>query len=265
MIREKLIDKKIGQGKFRWRSHEVSRIEGLSDAVFGFAITLLVVSLEVPKTFNELSQLMSGFGAFAISFVLLFLVWFNQHKFFRRYGLQDGPTVWLNAALLFVVLFYVYPLKFLFTFLVDRFTGGHGEIRLANGNVEEMISSSEQMGTLMLIFSVGYFAVFAVFVLLHLHAYRKREALELNTIERFDTVSSIQESALNCAVALGSIGIVLIGGARYASFAGMIYMLTGVVMAAHGFVMGSRRQKLVQQEQSKPGSGASLEPELVNE
>ena len=247
MIREKLIDKKVGQGQFRWRSHEVSRIEGLSDAVFGFAITLLVVSLEVPKTFSELSQLMSGFGAFAISFVLLFLVWFNQHKFFRRYGLQDGPTVWLNAALLFVILFYVYPLKFLFTFLVDRFTGGHGEIRLPNGNVEEMISSNDQMGTLMLIFSIGYFAVFAVFVLLHLHAYRKREMLELNTVERFDTISSIQESGLNCAIALLSIGIVLIGGARYSSFAGIIYMLTGVVMTVHGYVMGSRRGKLVKQ------------------
>ena len=72
MLREKLIDKKVGQGQFRWRSHEVSRIEGLSDAVFGFAITLLVVSLEVPKTFTELSQMMNGFGAFAISFCSFF-------------------------------------------------------------------------------------------------------------------------------------------------------------------------------------------------
>lgn len=247
MIREKLIDKRIGQGQFRWRSNEVSRIEGLSDAVFGFAITLLVVSLEVPKTFTELAEMMNGFGAFAISFLLLFLVWFNQHKFFRRYGLQDGPTVWLNAALLFVVLFYVYPLKFLFTFLINRFTGGHGEIRLPNGNMEEMIQSPDQMGTLMLIFSLGYFAVFAVFVLLHVHAYRKREMLELNTVERFDTISSIQESGLNCAIALTSIGIVLIGGARYSGFAGMIYMLTGFVMAGHGYVMGSRRGKLVKQ------------------
>lgn len=265
MTREKLIDKKAGQGKFRWRSHEVSRIEGLSDAVFGFAITLLVVSLEVPKTFSELSQLMSGFGAFAISFVLLFLVWFNQHKFFRRYGLQDAPTVWLNAALLFVILFYVYPLKFLFTFLVDRFTGGHGEIRLPNGNVEEMIQNNGQMGTLMLIFSIGYFAVFAVFVLLYLHAYRKREMLELTRLERFDTLSSVQESSLNCGIALLSILIVLIGGARYAGWAGIIYMGTGIVMGVHGYVMGSRRQKLVKQQESDPASATTLEPELVNE
>jgi uncharacterized membrane protein len=232
--------------------------------VFGFAITLLVVSLEVPKTFTELSHMMSGFGAFAISFDLLFLVWFNQHKFFRRYGLQDGVTVWLNAALLFVVLFYVYPLKFLFTFLVNRLTGGHGEIRLANGNIEEMIQSADQMGTLMLIFSVGYFAVFVVFVLLHVHAYRKREMLELNTVERFDTRSSIQESGLNCAIALVSIGIVLIGGARYSGFAGMIYMLTGIVMGVHGYVMGSRRAKLIKESEST-ASAAALQPGLANE
>src|SRR6266699_3005025 len=115
MIREKLIDKGIGDNKkFRWRSHEISRTEGLSDAVFGFAITLLVVSLEVPRTFSELMSAMRGFGAFAICFTLLFIVWFNQYKFFRRYGLEDGTTLLLNAILLFVVLFYVYPLKFVF-------------------------------------------------------------------------------------------------------------------------------------------------------
>jgi Endosomal/lysosomal potassium channel TMEM175 len=244
MIRQTLINKNIGKNRFRWRSHEISRIEGLSDAVFGFAITLLVVSLEVPKTFRELAETMNGFGAFAASFLLLFLVWFNQHKFFRRYGLQDATTVWLNAALLFVILFYVYPLKFLFSFLIDRFTGGHGEVRLPNGNVVEMIESDTQMGTLMLIFGFGYLAVFGVFVLLHLHAYRKREQLELTEIERFDTISSIQESALNCGIALVSICIVVFAGSRYSGFAGICYMMTGLVMAVHGFVMGSRRKKL---------------------
>jgi len=245
MIREKLVEKKIGKNTaFRLRSEEISRIEGLSDAVFGFAITLLVVSLEVPKTFNELASAMSGFGAFAISFALLFLVWYNQHKFFRRYGLQDTLTIILNAILLFVVLFYVYPLKFLFTFLVSRFTGGHGEVRLPNGNIESMLENDGQMGTLMLIFGIGYLAIFVVFVLLHIHAYRKKEQLELNSLETFDTVSSIQEAVLNCAIALVSISLVWFGGPRFAGFAGMAYMLTGVVMAIHGFIMGSRRRRI---------------------
>jgi len=252
MIRQKLIANDIGQnGKFRWRSHEVSRIEGLSDAVFAFAVTLLVVSLEVPKTFTELAVTMRGFGAFTISFALLFTVWFTQFKFFRRYGLQDTPTILLNAALLFVVLFYVYPLKFLFTLLVNKFTGGHGQVRLPNGALEPMIEG-DQMATLMLIFGVGYLAVFAVFILLYWHAYRKRNSLNLNELEIFDTRNSIQESALNCCVAIFSMSLVLFGGPRIAGLAGIAYMLTGVLLAANGTIMGARRRKLEKEFQAVP-------------
>jgi uncharacterized membrane protein len=245
MIREKLMEHHIGRpGDFRWRGHEISRIEGLSDAVFAFGITLLVVSLEVPKTFDELAETMHGFGAFLISFMLLFFVWFGQYKFFRRYGLRDTITVVLNAALLFVVLFYVYPLKFLFTFLVDRFTGGHGEVRLPNGNVVAMIENNEQMASLMTIFNLGYLAVFGVFVLLFWHAYRKREALELNELERFDTRESMLESALNCGIAIVSLLVLVIGGVGRAGLAGMAYMLTPIVMTLNGKIMGGRRKKL---------------------
>ena len=257
MIREPLVKRGFGKSTdFRWRSHEISRIEGLSDAVFAFAITLLVVSLEVPKTFHELAETMRGFGAFAICFVLLFTVWLTQYKFFRRYGLQDGTTVWLNGALIFVVLFYVYPLKFLFTFLVDKFTGGHGETRLADGTVTTMIDNIDQMGKLMLIFSAGYLAVFAVFVLLYLHAYRKRAELDLNPLEVFDTRNSIQESALNCGIAILSIAIILIGGSKFSGVAGMIYMLTGIVMGVHGTV-GGRRRRQMEARLSEPTAEAS--------
>ena len=59
MLRENIIKTSLGKdAAFRWRGHEISRVEGLSDAVFGFAVTLLVVSLEVPKTFNELAEIM---------------------------------------------------------------------------------------------------------------------------------------------------------------------------------------------------------------
>src|SRR5437660_11479538 len=99
MIREKLIDKGIGDNKkFRWRGHEISRIEGLSDAVFAFAVTLLVVSLEVPKTFAALMSAVRGFGASSICFTLLFIVWYHHYNFFRRYGMQDYITMLLNGV-----------------------------------------------------------------------------------------------------------------------------------------------------------------------
>jgi uncharacterized membrane protein len=258
MIRQKLIERQAGSSnKFRWRGHEPSRIEGLSDGVFAFAVTLLVISLEVPKTFEELVAAMHGFGAFAISFALLFLVWYTQYKFFRQYGLQDVPTVVLNAALLFVVLFYVYPLKFLFTFLIDKFTGGHGEVRLPNGNVVAMIENHEQMASLMVIFGAGYLAVFAVFVLLYWHAYRQRHELELNRLEVYDTISSIRECSLNCAIAITSIGFALFGG-RLAMLSGPVYMATAVVMTLHGKMRGKKRRQLEKEHELSAASNLEL-------
>lgn len=245
MIREQLIGKHLGENrKFRWRSHEVSRIEGLSDAVFGFAVTLLVVSLEVPKTFAELMEAMHGFGAFAICFALLLLVWFNQYKFFRRYGLQDNQTVVLNAALLFVVLFYVYPLKFLFSFLVSIFTGQGARVRLPNGTLATMVDSADQVASLMIIFGIGYIAVFGLFVLLYWHAYRKREQLSLNDLEVFDTRTDIRESALNVGIGTVSVVLAALGRGRLAGLSGMTYMLTPLVMTTHGILSGRRRRRI---------------------
>lgn len=245
MIREKLVDRGFGDNKrFRWRGHEISRIEGLSDAVFAFAVTLLVVSLEVPKTFDELMEVMHGFGAFAICFALLIVVWFNQYKFFRRYGLQDSLTVVLNTVLLFVVLFYVYPLKFVFSFLVSMLTGHRAEVRLPDGSIGTMVQSADQVATLMIIFGVGYIAVFGLFVLLYWHAYRNRERLELNALEVFDTRTDIRESALNVGIAAISIVLAIVGRGRFAGLSGMTYMLTPVAMTLHGVFNGRRRRKL---------------------
>src|SRR5262245_6566390 len=97
-----------------WPKHEVLRLEGFSDAVFAFALTLLVVSLETPKSFDDLVAMLRGAPAFAVCFALFWLIWKEHHRFFQRYGLEDGTVVVLNALLLFVVLLFVAPLKFSF-------------------------------------------------------------------------------------------------------------------------------------------------------
>ena len=146
---------------FRWRNHEISRIEGLSDAVFAFAVTLLIVSLEVPRTFSELQETMRGFLAFAVSFAMLIQIWYIQFTWFRRYALHDAITIALNAALLFVVLFYVYPLKFLFTWIMSRLLGGQGLAHFPDGHAEPMLKFDD-LGSMMLVYNAGFLAVFGV-------------------------------------------------------------------------------------------------------
>jgi glycopeptide antibiotics resistance protein len=60
----------------------MARIDAFSDVIFGFAITLLVVSLEVPHTFAELHNALRGFIPFGICFLMLILLWYSHFKFF---------------------------------------------------------------------------------------------------------------------------------------------------------------------------------------
>ena len=117
-------------------------------------------------------------------------------------------------------------------------------MRLPNGTVEGMVENAHQVANLMIIFGLGYIAVFAVFALLYWRAYRKRVELELNELETFGTRTDIRESLLNVSIGLVSLAIAIIGGGKYAGFAGMIYMVTPVVMTVHGKWNGSRRKKL---------------------
>jgi uncharacterized membrane protein len=163
---------------FRLRGQEVTRLESFSDAVFGFALTLLVVSLDVPKSFNDLIITMRGFPAFALCFLFLALIWNGHYKFCRRYKLDDGTARFLTCVMLFLVLFYVYPLKFLFNFSITGLLFGSGAPARMTGS---------EFSALLVIYALGFAAVYAAAVLLYLHAWRLRDQLELNELERFDT------------------------------------------------------------------------------
>lgn len=246
MIRETLSKREPAvQNGFRLRGiGEVSRVEALSDGVIAFAITLLVVSLEVPRTFDELLVTMRGFLAFAITFAMLFHVWLVQYKFFRRYGLNDNFTIWMTALLLFVVLFYVYPLKFVWTLIVNGMLGLGSSVKNAAGQAAEPVVRGEQIPTMLLIYGLGFAAVFAIFALLYMHAHRKRGELNLSVLEAFDTRTWFQENALMSLVGLFSVAIALTRSPRWMFLAGMSYWLIAPVLFVHGHMRGRRRRAL---------------------
>jgi len=213
-----------------------SRIEGFSDAVFGFALTLLVVSLEVPSSFAELRETLEGFLAFGLCFALIVWIWFEHYRFFRRFGGEDGVVVVLNAVLLFVVLFYVYPLKFLFGALVAGLTG------LGGSRAPRFTAGDGQL--LMAAYGAGFVVVFALLGLLHRHAMgaARRSGDELDL---FDARVGATRHFASAAVGLLSIALALVLPARLVGISGWVYAVLGPV---HGFVgarAGRAREKLL--------------------
>ena len=217
---------------FRWRGGEITRLEAFCDVVFGFALTLLVVSLEVPHSYDELIADMRGFFPFAICFSQLVMIWVTHYRFSRRYGLEDGYTIFLNMVLLFVVLLYVYPLKFVFSLIFSQLTGGH----MGRG------LNMHQASVLMEIYAIGFAAVFLLFVLMYAHAYHLREKLQLNQLEIFETRASVQFSGILTLIGLLSLGVAF----RSPDWAGWLYLLIGPALTIHGMVSGRRFRSLAE-------------------
>ena len=215
---------------FRLRGTSMERIDAFSDVVFGFALTLLVVSLEVPKTYSELHASLRGFVPFAICFLFLMMVWHGHYKYFRRFGTHDFRTIVINAALLFVVLFYVYPLKFLFTFLATAFTGGSGNFFETNYQVRE----------LMALFGVGYTAIYLLMAALYANAYKQREALHLTPFERVLNRGYIIDCLGVAAVGLLAVLLAYLLPVRLAGLSGWTYILIWPFKEVHGRMMRRR-------------------------
>ncbi|MBS1731084.1 MAG: DUF1211 domain-containing protein [Bacteroidetes bacterium] len=221
---------------FRLRGKEVMRVEALSDAVFAFAVTLLIVSLEVPKSFDELLVTMRGFFAFGISFLLLMIIWYEQNIFFRQYGMHDLVSIALNCTLIFLVLFYVYPLKFLFTLLFSNQIYGPGK--------SPFIMEQGDINNLMFIYGLGYMSIYFLFFLMYLHAYRNRAYLDLNAVELYDTKTKLYKNIIMISIGMISIILSKTLSENLLGLSGYAYFLLGPALFLFYSYRGKKKRNL---------------------
>jgi uncharacterized membrane protein len=99
----------------RLAGEDLSRILSLSDGVFAFAMTLLVLSLTVPLVPNattrpaaevsgRLAYLLQHdwtvFVAYGFAFVMIGIWWVVHNRTFQYIARYDSPLVWINLAML---------------------------------------------------------------------------------------------------------------------------------------------------------------------
>src|SRR5262245_63637063 len=221
---------------FRWRGGgEISRVEGLTDAVFAFAVTLLVVALEVPHTFEGLLDVVRGFPSFVICFAILMTFWNAHFRYHRRYGFEDTFTRVMTMAILVLVLFFVYPLKFLFTMVtVNLFQLGLHDA--------PTLESAAQGDALYLIYGLGFAGVWSLYAILYWRALRKREQLQLTPAELLITRASLSEYLIHVGVCMLSIVLAQISDNN--SLPGYIYMLLMPLQGLNGWYFGRQVRAL---------------------
>lgn len=138
-------------------SHSRSRLEALSDGVFAFAATLMVVDIGSSTEFISFQKELPNFISFAVSFFVMMGLWKLHYNFFRRTKYIDNWIITFNMILLFTVLFYIFPVKS----LLDSALG------------QSKLTSVNDFSQLFQVYSIGFSLLFSSFSLMYYRAYRK--------------------------------------------------------------------------------------------
>jgi hypothetical protein len=163
------------------------------------------------------------------------MIWHEQYLFFRHYYLKDTRTLYLNALLLFVVLFYIYPLKFLFEVITE------GNTYYENGTELQKIETYDQLQRLMLLYAFGASLVYFVFLLMYMNALRMKDVIHLTAIEIFNTRTQIIKNIILVSIGLLVALVVIIVDDEYKGTTGMLFML---IAPALTILFRVRRRKM---------------------
>jgi len=214
-----------------------NRLEALSDGAFAVAIGLLVVEVIPVDEFKTVVNIVRHAPAIAAAFAVFLWIWSVHRHYFATYALHDPKTVVLNSVLLFLVLFYVYPLKFVSTYVIEA-------IFHLNPETKATLASPEDGALLLQIYGVGFVAIFLCYALLYRHALSRRAVLGLDDVQVLEARMSARACGLCMIVGLVSLAVTFVPGGPAKAVAGFSYSLIGPVMGVHGYLAGKARERL---------------------
>lgn len=178
-MRNELFKNRHHDPRINYRGINGSRLENLTDAVFGIAITLLIFNLSNPNSFSDLLTFTKTLPAFMISISFILLIWNEHLDFSEIYTLNDTRLTILNTLFIALVIFYVYPLRFLTLFLTNFFFNTAIDVNIAG----------DQVPYLMIYYGFIAFALYFVMFLFYFRADEIKSELKLNAFEEFYTKS----------------------------------------------------------------------------
>ena len=87
----------------------VNRVEALTDGVFAIAMTVIVLTLQLPtgpeSLWARLGQLGPKLASYVLSFVMLGVLWIGHHYQLSHVRRVDRPLIWLNLSFLLSITF----------------------------------------------------------------------------------------------------------------------------------------------------------------
>lgn len=107
------------------QERDLGRLDAFSDGVFAIAITLLVLTIQVPDPSSLGHRSLASallhnwpvYVAYIVSFVFVLIMWVNHHNMFKAIARVDHGLLLFNGALLLFVTLVPFPTSLLAQYL----------------------------------------------------------------------------------------------------------------------------------------------------
>ncbi|MBU3003828.1 TMEM175 family protein [Paraglaciecola arctica] len=224
---------------FKMRGDNMTRIETFVAAAFAFAVTMLVISVgSVPETMQDFVDATKQIPAFTASCALIMWIWHSHAVWCRRYGLEDGMTIFLSSGLIILVLTYIYPLRLMMQALFSSVSNGYFPMEMTINFVWEL-------RFMFAFYAIGFLLLSINFVALYLYAHRKRNDLGLDEVECFDTQTEIYIWSIGTGIGAISLLFSLILPADFIGFSGYVLFALFPFLYGLGFYRTTKRASIV--------------------